>query len=365
MREIDSEMEELLGKVREGERLDLPEAARLLSGDLRLLGPLANRIRREEAGERVTFVIDTNINYTNICISGCAFCAFYRGPGAEDAYVLTVEEVLEKIGTAVRLGATQVLLQGGLNPDLPLEYYEGLLQAMRERFPEVHRHAFSPPEIHFIAETTGNSLREVLERLRAAGLQSIPGGGAEILDDRVRTRISPRKVGWEGWRRVMVLAHRLGLPTTATMVFGLGETPEERARHLLRIREIQEETRGFTAFIPWSFQPTNTRLAREMGVEREAGGIEYLRTIAVSRILLSGAIRNLQASWVTQGERIAQVALLYGANDFGGTLIEENVVRAAGVESRYLSPERMVRLIRELGRPAAQRDTLYRILGEP
>ena len=361
MLEIEAWVRDLLEKALEGERLTEEEGARLYHAPLPILGMAADGLRRSLAGDLATFVIDRNINYTNACVSGCKFCAFYRPPRSGEAYVLGTEELLEKVREAVALDATQVLLQGGLNPDLHLEYYERILRALKDRFPQVQRHALSPTEIAFIAHVEKSSVGEVLLRLKEAGLQSIPGGGAEILDDDVRARISPRKLGWEGWMGVMREAHRLGIPSTATMVYGLTEGVEERVRHILRVRELQEETRGFTAFIPWSFQPQNTRLAMEYGVAAQ-GGAEYLRVVALSRLLLGESIRNVQASWVTQGPKVAQIALCYGANDFGGTMIEENVVRAAGARVQYLPPEEIVRLISDLGREAAQRDTLYNIL---
>jgi cyclic dehypoxanthinyl futalosine synthase len=359
---MQSNIEDILEKYK-SEPLTVKDGEALFSSyDLFSLGMTADNFRREEAGDLVTFVIDRNINYTNICASGCKFCAFYRNKRADDAYVLPIDEILEKINEAVELGATQVLMQGGLNPELPIEYYEEMLKETKERFPSVQRHFFSPSEIKFLAEVSKNSIKETLERLKEAGLQSIPGGGAEILDDRVRSEISPNKIDWNGWREVMVTAHGLGLPTTATMVYGLGETNEERARHILRIREIQEKTGGFTAFIPWSFQPEHTTLAQGRVQEFSSTGIDYLKVVAISRILLNGAIKNIQASWVTQGARVAQIALSHGANDFGGTMIEENVVKAAGVDAQYLPPEQIVANIKDLGRPAAQRDTLYGVL---
>ena len=359
---MQDKVKDLLEKC-ESECLTVKDGETLFSSfDLFSLGMAADRLRRNAAGDLVTFVIDRNINYTNICVSGCRFCAFYRKKSAKDAYVLSIDEILEKIKEAVKLGATQILMQGGLNPELPIEYYEEMLKETRERFPSVQRHFFSPVEINFMAANSKDSIKEVLDRLKEAGLQSIPGGGAEILDDRVRSEISPNKIDWKGWREVMVTAHKLGLPTTATMVYGLSETYEERARHILRIREIQEETGGFTAFIPWSFQPENTRLAKGRVQEFSSTGVEYLKVVAISRILLNGAIKNIQASWVTQGPKIAQIALNYGANDFGGTMIEENVVKAAGVDAQYLPPEQIVAYIKDLGRPAAQRDTLYRVV---
>ncbi|MFH1774721.1 MAG: cyclic dehypoxanthinyl futalosine synthase [Methanobacteriota archaeon] len=358
---VEDNVRDLLDKALGSEPLSLRDGIKLFESDVQLTGLIADCLRKSSAGDVVTFVIDRNINYTNVCISGCKFCAFYRSSKAGDAYVLTIEELLKKVAEAVKLGAMQVLLQGGHHPELPIEYYENMLRSMREEFPQVQRHAFSPSEIAHIAKISSSSIKETLKRLIEAGLQSIPGGGAEILDDKIRKKISPKKIDWKGWRNVMLTAHSLGLPTTATMVYGLTEGYRERAKHILRIREIQEKTHGFTAFIPWSFQPGNTALAKKYNIAGSSG-IEYLKVVAVSRILLNGTIRNIQASWVTQGERIAQVALSYGANDFGGTMIEENVVRATGAGSQYLPPEEIIRLIKNAGRPAAQRDTLYRIL---
>jgi cyclic dehypoxanthinyl futalosine synthase len=361
--ELDPTIQEILEKALNHEPLNLKDGVRLFqSKDLTLVGIVADRLRKEAAGDLVTFVIDRNINYTNVCVSKCKFCAFYRGINAKDAYVLSVDEILKKIDEAAKLGATQILLQGGLHPKLPIEYYEDMLKSVKEKYPKVQRHFFSPSEIQHIAKISGNSIKETLRRLIDAGLQSIPGGGAEILDDRVRKEISPNKIDWHGWKEVMVTAHKLGLPTTATMVYGLTETIEERVKHILRIREIQEATNGFTAFIPWSFQPANTRLAKEYNIGVASGGIEYLKIVAIARLLLNGAIRNIQCSWVTQGAKVAQIALNYGTNDFGGTMIEENVVRAAGINVPYMPPEEIVRLIKDAGRQAAQRDTLYRIL---
>ncbi len=358
---VDKELMAILDKALGSEPLSLRDGIKLFESNVQLTGLAADSLRKRSAGDVITFVIDRNINYTNVCISGCKFCAFFRSTGASDAYVLTTQELLKKVAEAVKLGATQVLLQGGHHPELPFEYYENMLRSMREKFPRVQRHAFSPSEIAHIAKISGSSIKETLKRLIEAGLQSIPGGGAEILDDKIRKKVSPKKIDWKGWKKVMVAAHKLGLPTTATMVYGLTEGYKERVRHLLRIREIQEQTHGFTAFIPWSFQPRNTALAREYKIS-DSGGIDYLKVVALSRILLSGAIRNIQASWVTQGANVAQVALSYGANDFGGTMIEENVVRAAGADSQYLPPDEIVRLIKDAGRQPAQRDTLYRIL---
>ncbi len=346
----------LLEEVLAGEPLQEGDAAWLLEhGDPLLLGVAADRLRQREKGDTVTFVVDRNINYTNICTSKCRFCAFYREESSPEAYILDRWQLLEKVGEAVRMGATQILLQGGLHPGLGIEFYEEMLKAIKRRYRRVHLHSFSPPEIIHISRLERVGVRETLERLKLAGLDSIPGGGAEILVDRVRKRVSPRKISWQEWMRVMREAHSLGIPTTATMVFGLGETTGERVAHLHRLRELQEKTNGFTAFIPWSFQPRNTRLEGE-----EASGIEYLKIIAVSRLFLRDW--NIQVSWVTQGHKLAQVALTYGANDYGGTMLEENVVRAAGVSFHTTPPAEMIRQIRRLGRLPAKRDTLYNIL---
>ncbi|ODS43046.1 MAG: dehypoxanthine futalosine cyclase [Candidatus Altiarchaeales archaeon IMC4] len=336
------------------------DAVDLLEYDLNTIGAAADHLRQKAVGDLVTFVIDTTINYTNVCTSGCKFCAYYRRAGDKDAYVLNIDEILEKVSNAAKLGATQVLIQGGLNPDLPIEYYEDVIKTVRDKFPNVQRHFFSAPEISFIAKTSGSSVKETLERLIDAGLQSIPGGGAELLDDDIRKKISPNKISWGQWKRVMITAHKLGLKTSATMVYGFGESKKTRIKHILRLREIQEKTEGFTAFIPWSFQPEHTELYDEG--PPATGGIDYLEVIALSRILLAGAIDNIQCSWLTEGAKLGQVALFYGANDFSGTIIEENVVKAAGVNSTPMPAQEIVRLINESGRPAAQRDTLYKIV---
>ena len=352
----DEVTKELLVRALNNEILGLKDGVNLLkSHALNLLGAAADVLREKSTGDLVTFVVDRNINYTNICSSKCKFCAFYREPGAEDAYVLTLEEIMSKIDEAVRLGATQILLQGGLNPEIPGEYYEDMLRMVKKQF-NVQMHAFSPPEIVHLSKLYGSGIKETISRLHDAGLDSIPGGGAEILDDRVRGYVSPNKIGWKQWRDVMLAAHSLGIPTTATMVFGHAETLEERVKHIIRIRQMQEKYHGFTAFIPWSFQSENTQLSGA------STGVDYLKMVAISRILLHGHIRNIQASWVTQGLGVAQVALNFGANDLGGTMIEENVVRAAGVAFHSKNIDEFVHIAKRLGRTVAKRDTLYKIL---
>lgn len=337
--------------------IDREHALHLLtSADLLDLGEMADSIRRSLHPDGVvTFVVDRNVNYTNICTSRCSFCAFYRDETAPDAYLLGEEEIFQKIGELVEQGGTQLLMQGGLHPRLGIDWFERLFREIRRRFPTVQNHSLSPAEITDLAERSGLTVEETVARLHDAGLDSIPGGGAEILVDRVRREISPKKIGWEGWKRVMLAAARLGMPTTATMMFGSRETPRDIVEHLFRVRELQEEGGSFTAFIPWTYQPGNTELGGET-----ATGVEYLKVLALSRVVLD-VIPNIQASWVTQGAKMAQVALFFGANDLGGTMLEENVVAAAGCRFR-MSREEMIDLIREAGFTPAQRTTTYQIL---
>jgi len=351
-----------LEKALQGERLSQKDAEEIFQEDLNLLGHYADKLRREISGDLVTFVVDTNINYTNICESRCSFCAFYRGAKSSEAYVLSPEQILKKISRARELGATQVLLQGGLHPGLGIEYFEEVCRKVKEKFPHLQRHFLSPSEVQQVARVSGLGVRETLSRLKEAGLQSIPGGGAEILVDEFREKVSPGKVRWKEWAEVMEEAHSLGIPTTATMVFGLGEGDRERARHLLKIKELQDRSGGFTAFIPWSFQPGGSALGKKLDYEELPTGVDYLRVMAASRLILNQSIKNIQCSWITQGKRMAQVALSFGANDFGGTMIEEHVVRATGRELNYLPPERIAHLISQIGRSAAQRGTLYNLL---
>jgi cyclic dehypoxanthinyl futalosine synthase len=339
------------------EALDL-----LASDDLIGIGMAANEVRRRKNDPRiVTYQIDRNINYTNLCTEYCSFCAFYRPMGHREGYILPMEEIFAKIEEMIELGGTGVLLQGGLNPELPLSYYENLLRSIKARFPQVHLHCFSAPEILCIAEISGLSIRDTLLRLRDAGLASIPGGGAEILDDDVRAKISPRKIGWRQWAEVMREAHRQGLRTSATMMFGSVESPESIARHLLRVRELQDETGGFASFIPWLFQSGNTALSADPGYgETSAAGmghaVGYLKVLAASRLLLPN-IPTVQVSWVTMGAKVAQLGLFFGANDFGSTMIEENVVASAGVAFR-MSEEEIVATIRDAGFRPVKREGL-------
>ncbi|HID97724.1 MAG TPA: dehypoxanthine futalosine cyclase [Thermodesulfobacteriaceae bacterium] len=331
---ISLSVSDIIEKVRNGSRISDSEARSLYTrADLNALGDLAGEVRhRLHPGRTVTYVIDRNINYTNQCISGCKFCAYYCAPGEPRGYVLSRDELRKKIEETLALGGTQILLQGGLHPDLPLSFYEEMLQFIKD-ISDIHCHAFSPPEIIHFSGISGLSVRQVLKRLIAAGLDSIPGGGAEILVDRVRRQIAPRKATAGQWLSVMEIAHELGLKTTATMMFGHLEQVEDRIEHLRRLRDLQDRTGGFTAFIPWPFQPGNTAIDT-----RPATAQEYLRLLAVSRIFLDN-IPGIQASWVTQGPRVAQISLFFGANDFGSTMIEENVVAAAGVSHRLSEAE--------------------------
>jgi len=344
------------------DRLSAPEALALLQeADLPALGRRAGALcRRLHPEPWRTFAIDRNVNFSNLCECRCRFCAFWRAEGDPQAYVLDEATVLAKIEEAVALGATHILGQGGLSPRTSLAFYEGRLRAIRARFPEVRLHCFSPPEVHDMAAREGLTHRAVLERLRAAGLDSLPGGGAEILVDRVRRLVSPRKCTADEWLAVMRAAHGLGLPTSATMVFGHVETPAERIEHLLRLRALQDETGGFLSFIAWPFQAPHTQLAASGGLPagwRPVSGAEYLRLVAVARLVLDN-VPNVQASWVTMGPKMGQTALFFGANDLGSTMIEENVVSATGCRHRA-SPAMLRRLIASAGFGVRQRDSRY------
>ena len=347
--------------------------------DLLELGQRSDDMRKKLHPENiVTFIIDRNINYTNICINRCRFCAFWKDEGDPEAYLLSKNELFKKIEETINLGGTQILIQGGLHPNLDLSYYINLLHEIKSRF-DINIHGFSPPEICYIADRSHLTIRETLTLLKEAGLDSIPGGGAEILSDRVREVISPKKIKSGRWLKVMEEAHRLGMRTTATMMFGSIEKAEDIIEHLDAVRSLQDKTNGFTAFIPWSFQPGNTELSRKLSVfshqskkrlstfdsrlltiNYPATAVEYLKVLALSRLYLDN-IENIQASWVTQGLKLAQVALRFGANDFGSTMIEENVVASTGVSYR-VSKEDIIKTIKDAGFIPAQRDTYYTII---
>ncbi len=352
-------IELIIAKVQEGARISDQEFLALAQeGDLYQLGFLADSIRKRfHPDNGVTYVIDRNINYTDICISACQFCAFFKAPENQSGYLLSKEQLQKKIEETKRLGGTQILLQGGLHPDKPLEYYEDMLRFMKSL--DIHIHGFSPPEVYHFSDLSGLHIKDVLKRLIEAGLDSIPGGGAEILSDRVRQTIAPRKCSADQWIEVMEEAHNLGLRTTATMMFGHIETMEERLEHLRRLRDLQDRTSGFTAFIPWPFQPDNTVLADNSKINKTSS-MNYLKMLALSRIYLDN-FDNLQASWVTQGPKIAQLSLFFGANDFGSTMIEENVVAAAGVSFR-LSEKEIRKLVEGAGFVPRQRRMDYSIV---
>lgn len=348
-------IEDILEKSLNSERLSSKECVRLFSiEDITTLGMAADEVCKKKHRENYrTYIIDRNINYTNICTSGCKFCAFYRDADHSDGYIISKSSLFKKIEETLALGGRQILMQGGLHPSLKLDFYIDLLNSIKTKF-DVHIHAFSPPEIVHFARLNGIPVRDIIQRLKNAGLDSIPGGGAEILVDRCRRLLSPNKCAAQEWLDVMRESHRLGMRTTATMMFGHIETVEERIEHLDKIRKLQDETGGFTAFIAWTFQPKNTKIDTAL-----IGSYDYLKTIAIARLYLDN-FANIQASWVTQGAKIAQLSLKFGANDMGSTMIEENVVRAAGV-SYQMDKEEIESLINDLGYEARQRDLYYRV----
>jgi cyclic dehypoxanthinyl futalosine synthase len=351
----------LTARVAAGERLSRDQALALYTeAPTHVLGRLADRVRARKHPDRVvTYIIDRNVNYTNVCVARCNFCAFYRPVGSRDGYVLSFEEIFRKVEETIAVGGGQFLLQGGHNPDIPLQWYEDLFRAVKARYPSFRLHALSPPEVVHISRLSGLAPPEVIRRLIDAGLDSIPGGGAEILVDRVRKLLHCYgKASADEWLGVMRHAHHAGLRTTATMMYGTVETLEERLEHMFRLRELQDETGGFTAFITWSYQPEHTELS---GVE--ATGVEYLRTLAIARLVLDN-FDNLQSSWVTQGGKVGQLSLGFGANDMGSVMIEENVVRAAGA-SYCMDEVEIVRNIEDAGFVPKRRNMHYDILGDP
>ena len=351
------DIQPILDRALAGERLTTDDCTALLeSDDFVRIGLAADEIRkRRHPTGIVTYIIDRNINYTNVCNVVCTFCAFYRRPGALDTYVKTKEEIFEKIDETIALGGTGILMQGGLHPDFGIEWYEDLLSTLRARYPGFQLHCFSTPEIHNLHLISGLDYETILSRLKDAGLYSLPGGGGEILDDEVRKRVST-KCTTDEWLDVMRAVHHVGLRSTATMMFGIGDTVVHRVRHLERIRKLQDETGGFTAFIPWTFQRENTALGRR--IKEEPTGIDYLKMLSVSRLFLDN-IEHFQSSWLTQGLKLGQVALRFGADDMGSVMIEENVVSAAGAHN--CADEKMLRyLISEAGFIPQQRDILYR-----
>ncbi|KAF6564684.1 cyclic dehypoxanthinyl futalosine synthase [Paenibacillus sp. SEL3] len=359
-----SVIDHILDKALRGERLNLEDTVALFESDeVEKIGHAANKVMNRMHPDPVkTFVIGRNINYTNVCDVYCRFCAFYRRPGSDEGYVLPDEVIFQKIKETQEVGGTEILMQGGVNPNLPFSYYTDLLKGIKERFPDITMHSFSPAEIHKMKEKSGLSMEETIRAIHEAGLDSLPGGGGEILDDRTRRKISRLKGSWRDWMDVMQTAHKVGMNTTATMVIGFGELMEERALHLLRVRDAQDEcienkynSEGFLAFIPWTFQPDNTNLKKERQTPEE-----YLKTVAISRLVLDN-IKHIQSSWVTMGPEIGKKSLYYGCDDFGSTMIEENVVSAAGATYK-VNIESILQLIRETGHIPAQRNTRYDII---
>jgi cyclic dehypoxanthinyl futalosine synthase len=378
---MEHDIKNKLTRITKKEGLDL-----LKSSDLLGLGMMADNVRKtlHPQGD-VSFIIDRNINYTNVCINKCKFCAFYRDKDDPEAYILSKRKLYNKIRETIDCGGTQILMQGGLHPDLDINYYVDLLKSIKQKFP-IHVHGFSPPEITYIADKSDLTIKKTIETLQNAGLDSIPGGGAEILSDSVRKKVSPKKISSKQWLKVMEEAHKTGMKTTATMMFGSIEEPEDILKHLDVIRRLQDKTNGFTAFIPWSFQPMNTELNQRSAVSSQrsakqktnkrkgilpyaptsiprlhpATGVEYLRMLSLSRVYLDN-IPNIQASWVTQGLKMAQVALQFGANDFGSTMLEENVVAAAGVKC-MVSIQDIIDSIKGAGFSPIQRDMYYNII---
>ena len=359
---MSTNIQPILDKAVGGERLTAEDCTTLLeSNDFVRIGLAAHELRmRKNPTDVVTYIIDRNINYTNVCNVVCTFCAFYRRPGKPDTYVHSIDEICKRIDETIALGGTGVLMQGGLHPDFNIEWYEDLLSTLHAKYPDFQLHCFSPPEIHNISLISKLDYRTIMQRLKDAGLNSMPGGGGEILDDEVRKRVSTKCTTQE-WLDVMRAAHEVGLRTTATMMFGIGDKIEHRVRHLERLRDLQDDTGGFTAFIPWTFQRENTALGRK--ITEEPTGIDYLKMLSVSRLFLDN-IQHIQSSWLTQGIRLGQAALRFGADDMGSIMIEENVVSAAGANNE--ANERDLRYqIREAGFVPQQRDILYNYINRP
>ncbi len=356
------ELSSIIEKVQAGEELDSEDGMLLMkSQNLPLIGALADYARKRTVGDRVMFVTNCHINYTNICISKCKFCAYFREEGQKDAFTLTMDEIMEKAQKASSMGATELHIVGSLNPKLPFEYYEEMLRRLREKFPKMSLKAYTAVEIAYLADQSGMNVKQVLSRLKNAGLSSLPGGGGEIFNEEVRKKLCPNKISGEQWLEVMENAHGLGIKSNATMLYGHIETNADIVDHILRIRELQKKTNGFQAFIPLSFHPDNTGLQDI----KAPTGFDDLKIIAVSRLLLNGYVNNIKSYWVMVGEKIAQIALHYGANDIDGTVMEERITHAAGGASpEYMPKERLIHLIKNAGRIPVERTTNYEIIKE-
>ena len=359
-----SDISDVLDSALAGNRLGLDDCIRLIkSNDIYSMGLVADSLRQRLFGDTVTFINNIILNYTNICITYCKFCAFYRPPGHEESYTVPIEDIVKRVAIAREMfDITQVLIQGGHNPNLKLEYYEDAFKAIKQKCPEVGINGLSPSEIDMIANVERSSTKEVLARLKAAGMDTFAGGGAEILEDRVKQEISPLKIKSHEWLRIMEEAHQLGFKSVATMMYGTVDTEEERARHIMKIAQLQEKTGGFLVFIPWSFEPNRTEIQAEGKIKYPAGGQSLLKMIAIARIMYHGLIDHLQSSWLTNGIGMAQLALNHGADDFGGTLTGEEVVSATGARSTELTSDRIISAVKQAGFRVAERDNSYKII---
>lgn len=359
-----SDISDVLDGALAGRRLGLDDCIRLVkSEDAYSMGLVANILRQRLFGDNITFVNNIILNYTNVCVTYCKFCAFYRPPGHEESYTVPTDEIVRRVATSREMfGITQVLMQGGHNPNLKIEYYEDAFRAIKEKCPEVGIHGLSPSEVDMIAKVEKSSTKEVLSRLKAAGMDTFAGAGAEILEDSVKEQISPLKIKSADWLRIMEEAHGVGLKSVATMMYGTVETEEDRARHIMKIMKLQEKTGGFACFIPWSFEPNHTEMQAEGLIKYPSGGLQLLKMIAISRIMLFGLIDHLQSSWLTNGIGMAQLALNHGADDFGGTLIGEEVVSATGARSTELTSDRIIAAIRQAGYRPAERNNSYQTI---
>lgn len=359
-----SDISDVLDSALAGQRLGLDDCIRLIrSEDIYSMGLVANALRQRLFGDTITFINNIILNYTNVCVTYCKFCAFYRPPGHEESYTVPVEEIVKRVAMSREMfGITQVLIQGGHNPNLKLEYYEDAIKAIKNKCPEVGINGLSPSEVDMIASVERSSTKEVLARLKAAGMDTFAGGGAEILEDRVKEEISPLKIKSHEWLRIMEEAHQLGFKSVATMMYGTVDTEEDRARHIMKIAQLQEKTGGFLVFIPWSFEPNRTEIQAEGKIKYPAGGLSLLKMIAIARIMYYGLINHLQSSWLTNGIGMAQLALNYGADDFGGTLTGEEVVSATGARSTELTSGRIIAAVKQAGFRVAERDNSYKII---
>ena len=359
-----SDISDVLDSVLSGRWLCLSDCIRLIkSDDVYSMGIVANILRQSLFGDTITFINNIILNYTNVCITYCKFCAFYRPPGHEESYTLSIEDIVRRVATSREMfGIKQVLIQGGHNPNLKLEYYEQAFRAIKQKYPEVGINGLSPSEVDMIAKAERSNTREVLARLKDAGMDTFAGGGAEILEDSVKEQISPLKIKSHEWLRIMEEAHQLGLRSVATMMYGTVETEEDRARHMIKIAQLQEKTGGFLVFIPWSFEPNRTEMQAEGKINYPSGGLTLLKMIAIARIMYYGLINHLQSSWLTNGVGMAQLALNYGADDFGGTLNGEEVVSATGARSTELTSDRIIAAIKRAGYRAAERGNSYKII---